>query len=79
VNLYISPSTFRIMKCREISWDGHLVLGSKECIENCSGETSWRTSTFKTESEMTKNRSSVYLREIGREHPMWVDLAQDHV
>jgi hypothetical protein len=79
VNLYTSPSAFRIMKCRDISCDGNSVLGNKKCIENYSDETSWRTSTCKTEREMTKNRSRVYLRKIGCEHPIWVDLAQDHV
>jgi hypothetical protein len=62
------------MKFREISWDGHLVLGNKESIDIFSDETS-----CKTEREMTKNRSSVYLSEIGLEHPTWVDLAEDHV
>jgi hypothetical protein len=53
-------------------------MGDKKCIQNFSGETSWKAVTWKTKREVERN-IQMEVKKIGCEDERWIELAPDHV
>jgi hypothetical protein len=51
LNDLYSPNIFRVTKSRKMRWSGHVTYGGEErCIQNFSGETCGKETTWKIQA-----------------------------